>query len=113
MAIKKKVGDPVPKKRGGDPIKGPRTLPQVTVSASRIVDEPVKKPASKRALMDVNLTKGYKMSIDTTNMKNPDKDTYNYMIKDASGKVISKGNIASSESKFGASQLVQKLKAKK
>jgi len=57
MAIKKKVGDPVPKKRGGDPIKGPRTLPQVTVSASRIVDEPVKKPVSKIALMDVNLTK--------------------------------------------------------
>lgn len=63
--------------------------------------------------MDVNLTKGYKMSIDTTNMKSPDKDTYNYMIKDASGKVTSKGNIASSESKFGASQLVNKLKAKK
>jgi hypothetical protein len=113
MAIKKKVGDPVPKKRGRDPIKGPRTLPQVTVSASRIVDEPVKKPVSKRALMDVNLTKGYKMSIDTTNMKNPDKDTYNYIIKDASGKVTSKGNIATSESKFGANQLVQKLKAKK
>lgn len=112
MAINKKTG-PVPKKKGGDPIKGPRTLPQVTVSASRIVDEPAKKPASKRAAMDVNLTKGYKMSIDTTNMKNPDKDTYNYIIKDASGKVTSKGNIATSESKFGANQLVQKLKAKK
>ena len=108
MAIKKKGGDPVPKKGPG-----PRTLPQVTVTASRIYDTPAKKPAAKRATMDVNLTKGYKMSIDTTNMKNPDKDTYNYMIKDASGKVTSKGNIATSESKFGANQLVQKLKAKK
>ena len=109
----KKVMGPVPKKKGGDPVKEGRTLPQVTVKASRIFDEPAKKPAAKRALMDVNLTKGYKMSIDTTNMKNPDKDTYNYMIKDASGKVTSKGNIATSESKFGANQLVQKLKAKK
>ena len=109
MAIKKKGGDPVPKKKGP----GPKSLPEVTVRASRIVDEPAKKAPSKRALMDVNLTKGYKMSIDTTNMKSPDKDTYNYIIKNASGKVTSKGNIASSESKFGANQLVQKLKAKK
>jgi hypothetical protein len=110
--IKKKGGDPVPKKKGGDPIKGPM-LPQVTVRSSRIYDEPAKKPAAKRALMEVNLTKGYKMSIDTTNMNKPDKDTYNYMIKDASGKVTSKGNIATSESKFGANQLVKKLKAGK
>lgn len=101
------------KKNGGDPIKEGKTLPQFTVRASRIVDPPAKKPASKRALMDVNLTKGYKMSIDTTNMNKPDQDTYNYIIKNSSGKVTSKGNIASSESKFGASQLVKNLKAKK
>jgi len=108
----KKVMGPGPKKKGGDPIKEGKTLPQFTVRASRIVDEPAKKPASKRALMDVNLTKGYKMSIDTTNMNKPDKDTYNYVIKNSAGKVTSKGNIATSESKFGANQLVKKLAKK-
>ena len=108
----KKVMGPGSKKNGGDPIKEGKTLPQFTVRASRIVDEPAKKPASKRALMDVNLTKGYKMSIDTTNMNKPDKDTYNYVIKNQAGKFTSKGNIATSESKFGANQLVKKLAKK-
>ena len=52
MAIKKKGGDPVPKKKGP----GPKMLPQVMVTASRIVDEPAKKSSNinKRApLMDV------------------------------------------------------------
>ena len=56
MAIKKKGGDPVPKKKGP----GPKTLPEVTVKASRIVDEPAKKSSTinKRApLMDVPVGK--------------------------------------------------------
>jgi len=110
MAIKKKGGDPVPKKRGG-----PETLPQVTVTASRIYDEPAKKPASKRApLMDFPVgKKGYRMSIDTTNMGKPDEQTYNYMIKNPAGKVTSQGNLAKGEGKFGASQIVKKFKPKK
>ena len=55
MAIKKKGGDPVPKKGPG-----PKSLPQVTVSASRIYDTPAKKPSTinKRApLMDVPVGK--------------------------------------------------------
>ena len=100
------------KKNGGDPIKGLKTLPQVTVTASRIVDKPVKKPVN-RTLMEVDLTKGYKMSIDTTNMNKPDQDTYNYMVRDSTGKITSKGNIASAEGKFGARQVVNKFKANK
>lgn len=72
-----------------------------------------KKPVSKRAFMDVNLSKGYKMSIDTTSMNKPDEQTYNYIIKNPAGKVTSKGNIAKTEGKFGASQVVKKFKAKK
>jgi hypothetical protein len=113
MAIKKKGGDPVPKKKGP----GPKMLPQVMVTASRIVDEPAKKSSAinKRApLMDVPLgKKGYRMSIDTTNMNNPDEQTYNYMVKNAAGKVTSKGNIASTMGKSGGKQIVNKLKAKK
>jgi hypothetical protein len=45
-------------------------------------------------------------------MNKPDKDTYNYVIKNSAGKVTSKGNIATSESKFGANQLVKKLAKK-
>lgn len=93
-------------------------LPQVTVSASRIVDEPAKKPASKRASMDVNLGKGYKMSIDTTSMNKPDEQTYNYMVRNAAGKVTSKGNIARAGGgagigKSAARQVVNKYKGKK
>lgn len=80
-----------------------------------------KKPSTinKRApLMDVNLGKGYKMSIDTTSMNKPDENTYNYMIKNPAGKVTSKGNLARSGGgagigKFGASQLVKNYKGKK
>ena len=109
MAINKKGGDPVPKKKGP----GPKMLPQVTVSASRIVDEPAKKPANKRASMDVNLTKGYKMSIDTTNMNKPDEQTYNFIMRNSAGKVTSKGNLSSGVGKSAARQTVNKLKGKK
>ena len=47
MAIKKKVGDPVPKKKGGDPIKEGYTMPEFTKTASRIVDKPSKAPKAK------------------------------------------------------------------
>jgi hypothetical protein len=96
---------------------GPKTLPTVTVKASRIVDEPAKKASTinKRApLMDVPVgKKGNRMSIDTTNMNKPDEQTYNYTMRNSAGKVTSKGNIARSESKTAAKQLVSKLKAKK
>ena len=101
----KKAAAPAPKK----PATAPATAPAPAVAA--------KKPSTinKRApLMDVSLgKKGYRMSIDTTNMNKPDEQTYNYIIKNAAGKVTSKGNIAKTEGKFGASQLVKKLKAKK
>jgi hypothetical protein len=113
MAIKKKGGDPAPKKKGP----GPKTLPQVTVKASRIVDEPAKKPSTinKRApLMDVPVgKKGYRMSIDTTNMNKPDEQTYNFIMKNAAGKVTSKGNLSSGVGKSAARQTVNKLKPKK
>lgn len=115
MAIKKKGGDPVPKKK----VPGPKTLPQVTVKASRIVDEPAKKSSTinKRApLMDVPVgKKGYRMSIDTTSMNKPDEQTYNYTMRNAAGKVTSKGNLAKqgTTGKSGAKEVVNKLKAKK
>jgi hypothetical protein len=112
MAIKKKGGDPVLKKGPG-----PRTLPQVTVRASRIVDEPAKKPSTinKRApLMDVPVgKKGYRMSVDTTNMNKPDEQTYNFVMRNAAGKVTSKGNLSSGVGKSAARQTVKKLKAGK
>jgi len=80
-----------------------------------------KKPSTinKRApLMDVNLGKGYKMSIDTTSMNKPDEQTYNYMVRNAAGKVTSKGNIARAGGgagigKSAARQVVNKYKGKK
>lgn len=79
-----------------------------------------KKPVSKRAFMDVDMgpnKKGMRhtMSLDTTNMSNPNKidtDTYNYIIKDSTGKVTSKGNIARGNSKYATKQVVEKLKLK-
>lgn len=81
-----------------------------------------KKPSTinKRApLMDVDLgKKGYKMSIDTTSMNKPDESTYNYIIRNSSGKVTSKGNLASAGGgagigKSAARQIVNKYKGKK
>ena len=40
--IKKKIGDPVPKKKVTDPIKEGYTLPEFTKTATRIVDKPAK-----------------------------------------------------------------------
>ncbi len=40
--IKKKIGDPVPKKKVTDPIKEGYTLPEFTKTASRIVEKPSK-----------------------------------------------------------------------
>jgi hypothetical protein len=74
-----------------------------------------KKPANQRAFMDVSFPKGNTMSLDTTNMSNPkkiDTDTYNYMVKDSTGKVLSKGNIARGNSKYDTKKAVEKLKAR-
>jgi hypothetical protein len=82
-----------------------------------------KKPSTinKRApLMNVDLGKNkkgmaYTMSIDTTNMKKPDEQTYNYIMRDSTGKVTSKGNLASNQGSFGkgeARYLVGQYKAR-
>ena len=81
-----------------------------------------KKPSTinKRApLMDVGVgNKGYRMSIDTTNMNKPDEQTYNYIMKDSTGKVTSKGNLSRAGGgagigKSAARQIVNKYKGKK
>jgi len=77
-----------------------------------------KKPASKRAFMDIDMgpnKKGarYTMSLDTTNMSNPNKidtDTYNYITRDSTGKVVGKGNIARGNSKYDTKKAVERLK---
>ena len=77
-----------------------------------------KKPANQRAFMDVDMgpnKKGMRhtMSLDTTNMSNPkriDTDTYNYIMKDSTGKVVGKGNIARGNSKYDTKKAVEKLK---
>lgn len=45
--IKKKIGDPVPKKKVTDPIKEGYTLPEFTKTATRIVDKPAKARKTK------------------------------------------------------------------
>lgn len=77
-----------------------------------------KKPVNQRAFMDVDMgpnKKGMRhtMSLDTTNMSNPkriDTDTYNYIMKDSTGKVVGKGNIARGNSKYDTKKAVEKLK---
>jgi hypothetical protein len=77
-----------------------------------------KKPANQRAFMDVDMgpnKKGMRhtMSLDTTNMSNPkkiDTDTYNYITRDSTGKVVGKGNIARGNSKYDTKKAVEKLK---
>ena len=96
---------PAPKKPVASPKKAAAPAPAVAA----------KKPASKRAFMDVSFPKGNTMSLDTTNMSNPkriDTDTYNYVVKDSTGKVLSKGNIARGNSKYATKQAVEKLKLK-
>ena len=74
-----------------------------------------KKPVNKRAIMDVPIgNKGYIMSVDTTNLSNPkkiDTDTYGYIVRDSTGKVISKGRIDDG-SKWEANQVIKKFKAR-
>ena len=79
-----------------------------------------KKPVSKRApLMEVGVgNKGYRMSIDTTNMNKPDEQTYNFIMRDSTGKVTSKGNLSRAGGgagigKSAARQIVNKYKGKK
>jgi hypothetical protein len=102
----KKAAAPAPKKAAA-----PAPAPAPAVAA--------KKPSTinKRApLMDVPVgNKGYRMSIDTTNMNKPDEQTYNYIMRDSTGKVTSKGNIARQgyTGKSGAREVVNKFKAKK
>ena len=77
-----------------------------------------KKTANQRAFMDVDMgpnKKGMRhtMSLDTTNMSNPkkiDTDTYNYIMKDSTGKVVGKGNMARGNSKYDTKKAVEKLK---
>ena len=81
-----------------------------------------KKPSTinKRApLMDVGVgKKGYRMSIDTTSMDKPDEQTYNFIMRDSTGKVTSKGNLSRAGGgagigKSAARQIVNKYKGKK
>lgn len=87
---------------------------------------PAKKPSTinKRApLMNVDLGKNkkgmaYTMSVDTTNMNKPDEQTYNFIMRDSTGKVTSKGNLSSAGGGAGigkseARKIVNKYKGKK
>ena len=109
---------PAPKKAAAP--KKP-VAPAMNKAAAPAVAE--KKPAyvpfsSRRAFMDVDMgpnKKGMRhtMSLDTTNMSNPkkiDSDTYNYIMKDSTGKVVGKGNIARGNSKYDTKKSVEKLK---
>ena len=101
---------PAPKKAAPKKPAAPAPAPKKTA----------KKPANQRAFMDVDLGKNkkgmaYTMSLDTTNMSNPkriDTDTYNYVMKDSTGKVTSKGNIARGNSKYDTKKTVEYLKTK-
>lgn len=100
------------------------SAPKKSTSSSTVSKKPdtAKKTSTinKRApLMDVSVgKKGYRMSIDTTNMNKPDEQTYNYIMRDSTGKVTSKGNLASAGGgagigKYAARQLVNKYKGSK
>jgi hypothetical protein len=106
---------PAPKKPAPAPKKpvAPAVAPKKAAAPAPAVAP--KKPANQRAFMDVSFPKGNTMSLDTTNMSNPkkiDTDTYNYMVKDSTGKVLSKGNIARGNSKYDTKKAVEKLKAR-
>ena len=100
----------------------PASAPKKVATPAPAPAVPAKKPSTinKRApLMDVGVgKKGYRMSIDTTNMNKPDEQTYNFIMRDSTGKVTSKGNLASAGGgagigKSAARQIVNKYKAKK
>jgi len=110
VAATKKAAAPAPA-----PKKAAAPAPAPAVAA--------KKPSTinKRApLMNVDLGKNkkgmaYTMSVDTTNMKKPDEQTFNYIMRDSTGKVTSKGNLASKQGTFGkgeARALVSQYKAR-
>jgi hypothetical protein len=114
---------PAPKKSAA-PAPAPKKVaaPAPAVNKAAAPAVAAKKPSTinKRApLMDVPVgNKGYRMSVDTTNMGKPDENTYNFIIKNPAGKVTSKGNLSrggggAGIGKAAAKQLVQKLKAKK
>ena len=99
-----------------------KTTPKKAAATPKKAAAPAtaKKPVSKRApLMEVGVgNKGYRMSIDTTNMNKPDEQTYNFIMRDSTGKVTSKGNLSRAGGgagigKSAARQIVNKYKGKK
>lgn len=104
---------PAPKKAAPKKPAAPAPAPKKAAAPAPAVA--AKKPANQRAFMDVSFPKGNTMSLDTTNMSNPkriDTDTYNYVMKDSTGKVLSKGNIARGNSKYDTKKTVEYLKTK-
>lgn len=117
------VKKPAPKKPVAAPKKPVAAAPAPKKAAAPAPAPAVaapKKPANQRAFMDVDMGKNskgmaYTMSLDTTNMSNPkrfDSDTYNYVMKDSTGKVTRKGNIARGNSKYDTKKAVEYLKTK-
>jgi len=118
------IRTPAPKKAAPKKPVAPASAPKKAAAPAPAPAPAVaaKKPSTinKRApLMDVPVgNKGYRMSVDTTNMGKPDENTYNFIIKNPAGKVTSKGNLSrggggAGIGKAAANQLVKKLKAKK
>lgn len=111
---------PAPKKSAPKKPVAPTPAPAPKKAAAPAPAVPAKKPANQRAFMDVDMGKNskgmaYTMSLDTTNMSNPkrfDSDTYNYVMKDSTGKVTRKGNIARGNSKYDTKKAVEYLKTK-
>lgn len=113
---------PAPKKAAPKKPAAPAPAPKKAAAPAPAPAVAAKKPSTinKRApLMDVGVgKKGYRMSIDTTNMNKPDEQTYNFIMRDSTGKVTSKGNLASAGGgagigKSAARQIVNKYKGKK
>jgi hypothetical protein len=113
---------PAPKKAAPKKPAAPAPAPKKAAAPAPAPAVAAKKPSTinKRApLMDVGVgNKGYRMSIDTTNMNKPDEQTYNYIMKDSTGKVTSKGNLSRAGGgagigKSAARQIVNKYKGKK
>lgn len=114
------VKKPAPKKAA------PAPAPKKAAAPAPAPAVPAKKPSTinKRApLMNVDLGKNkkgmaYTMSVDTTNMNKPDEQTYNFIMRDSTGKVTSKGNLSSAGGGAGigkseARKIVNKYKGKK
>jgi membrane protein involved in colicin uptake len=107
---------PAPKKAAA-PAPAPKKAAAPAPAPAPAVAAPKK---HQRAFMDVDMGKNLKgmrhtMSLDTTNMSNPkrfDSDTYNYVTRDSTGKVVAKGNIARGNSKYDTKKAVEYLKTK-